>query len=115
MRETRSIPEDIHNGKIHENILVYECFWWRKTRLSSRIPVCCVFLFRGGVGVLGGLDVAFEEVLVVLFAGVFHDFPVGTKREDAVVLPGLGVRDGVVDHDLVSYVALISALKAFDN
>src|SRR6516225_3801 len=53
------------------------------------------------VRVDAALDVAFEEILVVLLAGVLHDLPIRPQREYPSVLPGLGVVFRVVDGDFV--------------
>src|ERR1700733_9013215 len=54
-----------------------------RPQTTMACPTDCYRLFRCGgfVRILRGLDVALEEVLVVLFAGVFHDLPVGPQRE----------------------------------
>src|ERR1044072_3101750 len=49
--------------------------------------------------VLRHLDAAFDEALVVLFAGVFEDGPIGTQCEGTLVAPRLCVDLGIVnDH-----------------
>src|ERR1035438_5448866 len=58
------------------------------------------------------LYVAFVEVLVVLFTGVFHDFPVGPKREYSGVLPWPGERFRILDGNLVADVRRIGSGEA---
>src|SRR3984893_14085435 len=61
-----------------------------------------------------GLDVTLEHVLVVLLAGVFHNFPFRMEGPDTDAIPGLGVGLRIVDREHVVDVAHIPALEAFD-
>ena len=57
---------------------------------------------------------AFDEVPVVLFAGIFQDFPVGPESECPYVLPRLCEDLGVSDGHLVVDVLVIGARKPLD-
>src|SRR5580658_9876573 len=54
-------------------------------------PTFTLLRCGGLVWILRGLDVALEEVLVILFARIFHDLPVGPQCERPDVLPRLGI------------------------
>jgi len=51
----------------------------------------------------GRVQVAFQEILIILHADVFHELRAGLHaREDPRIFPGLLVRLSIVDGDLVA-------------
>ena len=60
-------------------------------------------------------DVAFLEILVVLFAGVLHDFPLGAEVPGALADPRLGVGLGVDHGQCIGDVSKVGAGVALDG
>ena len=55
------------------------------------------------------VDVAFGQILVVLFAGVFEDFPIRPEREDTRVFPRFHICLRVFNRDFVGDVLVVGA------
>src|SRR5215469_16369161 len=68
-----------------------------------------------GAVVVGNFNAPFNQALVVLFAGVFQDFPICAQRENTGILPRFRIGLGVIHGHFIRDVAGVSAIIALDH